>query len=94
MRIQNWKKEIFTIPNALSFFRLVLIPVYVFLYMSAKVASDYYMVTAVLTISCLTDFLDGQIARRYNMVSAFGKVLDPIADKATQLSLLLCFSFK
>jgi len=85
----NWKKEIFTIPNLLSLFRLILIPVYMVMYLNAKVPLDYYLSAGVLTLSCFTDLLDGQIARRFNMISNLGKILDPLADKATQFALIV-----
>ena len=90
MRKPNWKKEICTIPNLLSLFRLTLIPVYLNLYLNAQTARDYTVSAAILSVSCLTDMVDGRIARRFNMVSNVGKVLDPLADKLTQLSLLIC----
>ena len=86
----NWKKEICTIPNLLSFFRLTLIPVYLNLYLNAQTARDYTMSAVVLGVSCMTDMVDGKIARKFNMISNVGKVLDPLADKLTQLALLLC----
>lgn len=94
MFIKDWKKEILTIPNALTLFRLILIPVYVRLYLNASSSSDYLLAGAVLSISCLTDMIDGKIARHFNMISHLGKVLDPLADKMTQLALILCLSFK
>ena len=92
MLIRNWKKEILTIPNILSLFRLLLIPVYVTIYLNASSPADYLLAGSILAISCLTDLLDGKIARRYNMVSTLGKILDPLADKATQFSLILCLA--
>ena len=86
----NWKKEICTIPNLLSFFRLTLIPVYLNLYLNAQTTRDYTMSAVVLGVSCMTDMVDGKIARKFNMISHVGKVLDPLADKLTQLALLLC----
>ena len=88
----NWKKEIFTIPNMLSMFRLVLIPVYISIYLSADEPSDYFLAAAILAVSCLTDMIDGKIARKFNMISTFGKILDPFADKLTQFSLILCLA--
>lgn len=90
----NWKKEILTIPNLLSLFRLVLIPVYVILYLNATTPKEYFLSGAILAVSCLTDMVDGQIARRFNMISNVGKLLDPFADKATQFTLTLCLSLK
>lgn len=94
MFIKNWKKEIFTIPNLFSLFRLVLIPVYVLIYLNAKNATDYYLAAGILAVSCLTDMIDGQIARHFNMISSIGKILDPFADKATQLTLIICLTIK
>ena len=80
------KKQILTIPNLLSLFRLLLIPVIWVLYQQGL----YIWALWVTALSALTDVVDGRIARRYNMVSDFGKILDPIADKLTQLALMLC----
>lgn len=90
----NWKREILTIPNLLSLFRLVLIPVYVVIYLNAATAMEYFLAGSILAVSCLTDVVDGQIARHFNMVTTVGKVLDPVADKATQFTLTLCLSLK
>lgn len=92
MPIKNWKKEIMTIPNMLSLFRLVLIPVYIYIYLNATETRHYVLAAAILAISCLTDMVDGKIARRFNMISNLGKLLDPIADKMTQLALIICLS--
>lgn len=94
MLIKDWKKEIFTIPNLLSLFRLILIPVYVAIYLNAKDTIDYYLAAGILAVSCLTDLIDGKIARHFNMISSLGKVLDPIADKATQFTLIICLTMK
>lgn len=90
MPIRDWKKEIYTIPNMLSFFRLVLIPVYIYIYLNATELRNYWIAAGILAISCLTDLIDGKIARKFNMISNVGKVLDPLADKMTQFSLILC----
>lgn len=92
MRVNNWKKEIWTIPNILSMFRLLLIPVYLRIYIHADSSEDYAVAAAVLAVSCLTDLVDGKIARKFNMISNVGKVLDPLADKLTQLGLIICLS--
>lgn len=94
MFIKNWKKEILTIPNLLSLFRLVLIPVYIHIYLRAREAVQFYTAGAILAVSCLTDALDGKIARHFHMISTLGKILDPLADKATQFALTLCLSLK
>lgn len=94
MFIKDWKKEIFTIPNLLSLFRLVLIPVYISIYLNAQEAADYYLAAGILAVSCLTDLIDGKIARHFNMITSLGKLLDPVADKATQFTLILCLALK
>lgn len=90
----NWKKEILTIPNLLSLFRLALIPVYVAVYLNATENWHYIAAAVILAISCLTDLVDGYIARHYNMVSTLGKILDPVADKVTQLTMIVCLCFR
>lgn len=92
--IKDWKKEILTIPNLLSLFRLLLIPVYIAIYLEAKTDSDYYLAAGILAVSCLTDLIDGKIARHFNMISTLGKILDPLADKLTQFALILCLAMK
>ena len=92
--IKDWKKEIFTIPNLLSLFRLLLIPVYMTIYLNAAQTKDYIAAAIILAVSCLTDMVDGKIARKYNMISTIGKVLDPVADKVTQFTLIICLSIK
>ena len=95
---KNWKKEIFTIPNVLSLFRLALIPVYMDIYLKADLAAngprDYYLAAAILAVSCLTDLIDGKIARHFNMMTTLGKFLDPVADKATQFTLIVCLAIR
>lgn len=94
MFIKNWKRDFFTIPNILSLFRLSLIPVYAGLYLNATEKYQYILAGTILTISCLTDMIDGKIARKYGMITTLGKVLDPLADKLTQLTLTICLSMK
>lgn len=94
MFIKDWKKEIFTIPNLLSLFRLALIPIYVIIYLRATEPMQYLIAGGILAVSCLTDLIDGKIARHFNMISTVGKILDPVADKATQFSLTLCLSMQ
>lgn len=83
----KYKDKVITIPNILSFFRLLLIPVIVWLYV---VRENPLWTAVVLTVSGITDIADGIIARRYHMVSDFGKALDPVADKLTQIAMLFC----
>ena len=92
--MENWKKDILNIPNLLSLLRLVLIPIYVSIYLRAQELREYWISGGVLAISCMTDMVDGRIARKYNMITPLGKLLDPIADKFTQLVLFICLSLK
>ena len=92
MYIKDWKKEIFTIPNLLSFIRLICIPVYMIIYLHAEQTRDYIIAGIILAFSCITDMVDGKIARKFNMITTFGKFLDPLADKITQFTLILCLA--
>ena len=83
----TYQKKIITIPNILSFFRLCLIPVIVWLY---TVKQDHFLTLIILVLSGVTDIVDGIIARKCNMISDFGKAFDPVADKLTQIAMLFC----
>ena len=85
------KHQILTLPNLLSLVRILLIPIIVCLY---SVQKKYYAAIGVILFSGATDIVDGWIARRFHMVSDFGKALDPLADKLTQAALLLCLLSK
>ena len=85
------KEQIFTIPNFLSLLRLLMIPVIVWLYCDQQ---RYRAAVVVILLSGLTDIADGIIARKFNMTSDFGKILDPIADKLTQAALIICLISK
>ncbi len=76
-----------TIPNLLSVIRIALIPVFAVLFNNGQ----YGWAVIVLAISGLTDFFDGKIARKFNQISALGKLLDPIADKLTQITIAIMF---
>lgn len=84
---RNTEDRIITIPNLLSAFRLLLIPVFVWTYCAREA---YALTAALLLLSGLTDLADGFIARRFHMVSKLGKMLDPAADKLTQAAMLIC----
>lgn len=95
MRIMNieWKMNI---PNALSLLRIILIPVFVVLYlMSSEERKDLlYWACGVLVLSGVTDSLDGIIARKCNQITDLGKLLDPVADKLTQVAVLVCLAIR
>lgn len=78
------------VPNLLTILRFLLIPIIVI----ACVQGDYILAIVVFTVSGITDILDGTIARKYNLISDFGKLMDPLADKATQISLLTTLFIK
>ena len=94
MFLNNWKKELCTIPNLLSLLRLALIPVYMTIYLKGTLPRDFYLAGGILALSCLTDLLDGWIARRFHMTTNLGKILDPAADKATQFAVILGLSVR
>lgn len=94
MFIKDWKKEVLTIPNLLSLFRLLLIPVYMVIYLKAQETKDYIIAGVILAFSCLTDMIDGKIARKFNLITTLGKFLDPLADKITQFTLILCLAIR
>jgi len=79
----NTLKKVFTIPNIISFVRILLIPVFVWAYLQDRMVLALILVA----VSGISDKLDGTIARRMNQVSDLGKMLDPIADKLTQMTL-------
>lgn len=91
---QSRVKEVFSIPNILGYGRILLIPVFVWLYCTAEDTRDYVAAAAVIVLSGLTDKLDGWIARRFDMVTELGKVLDPVADKLTQCAIIICLAFR
>lgn len=78
------------VPNILTIIRFLLIPVIVVFSLN----NNYIATIIVLTISGITDILDGFIARHFNLISNFGKLMDPLADKATQLTILVVLSIK
>ena len=88
------KKDILTIPNLLTVIRLLLVPVYAVMYMNARETKDYIIAASVLALSSLTDMVDGIIARKCNMVSRLGIMLDPFADKMTQGVIMICLTVK
>lgn len=86
-KIKNWCKHI---PNALTILRFILIP---FIVLSI-VNENYIKAFIFLTISGLTDILDGFIARKFNFITNFGKLIDPLADKTTQVAILVTLALK
>lgn len=85
---ENWN----TIPNWLSFARIIMVPIFAVLFLKGHVLWSVF----VLALSGLSDFFDGKIARRFNQISDLGKLLDPVADKLTEITIavLLYITFK
>ncbi len=91
MQIQ-WK---WTIPNVLSLLRIAILPIFIILYIRSCTldsAALMYTAVALLVLSGLTDCFDGWIARRFHQESEIGKLLDPIADKLTQVAVLIALA--
>lgn len=88
------KKDLWTIPNILCYIRFLLIPAFVILYIKATTPGEYLRAAIIVFISGMTDFLDGFIARKYHMITDLGKLIDPIADKLTQASLIFVLIVK
>lgn len=85
------KRELFSVPNILTYFRIILIPVFVVFYVNSAHSIKCYIASVmVLIASGLTDMLDGRIARKYDQITELGKVLDPVADKLSQCAILAC----
>mgnify|MGYP006074197439 FL=1 len=78
------------IPNILTILRFVLIPII----LNFLAQDNYIMAFVFLTLSGLTDVLDGYIARKYNFITNFGKLIDPLADKCTQILILAALTVK
>ncbi|MGI6181018.1 MAG: CDP-alcohol phosphatidyltransferase family protein [Agathobaculum sp.] len=86
------KKDIFTIPNIIGYIRILLIPVFCWLYVTAQEPKDYLLAAGVVLFSSFTDLFDGMIARKFNQVTELGKILDPVADKLTHGALAVCLA--
>jgi len=88
------KKDIYTIPNILVYFRFLLVIVFIVIYFLPISVEDilinHYICAGIVLLAGFTDFLDGQIARRFNMVTELGKAIDPLADKLMQFAIALC----
>ncbi|MCC8060301.1 MAG: CDP-diacylglycerol--glycerol-3-phosphate 3-phosphatidyltransferase [Clostridiales bacterium] len=80
------------LPNKLTVLRVCMIPFFVLFFMlfEGEVRALRYVAAAIFIVASLTDLLDGKIARRYNLVTNFGKFMDPLADKLLVCSALIC----
>ena len=91
---KSFLHEYFSIPNIMGYFRIVLAVVYMLLFYQSLHGGIYWPVIGVIVVSGLTDFFDGKVARKFNMVTDWGKVLDPIADKITIGVIILSLALK
>ena len=94
MEKKNFWNEYFSIPNILGYIRLILACCYLFVCYRATSKEDYYVAGAIIGISMITDFLDGKIARHFHMITDWGKILDPVADKVTLGVIVLSFLWR
>lgn len=78
------------LPNKLTLFRVILIPFFVLFMLVDITPYDKWIALAIFIVASLTDLLDGKIARKYNLVTNFGKFMDPLADKLLVCSALIC----
>lgn len=88
MKISITKKDLWTVPNILCYFRILLVPVFMVLYLTAgSNAAQHYAATGVILVAGFTDFLDGYIARKYHQITELGKIIDPLGDKLMQFAI-------
>lgn len=84
------KKFFKYVPNVLTIIRFCLVPIIILLMSKG----NYIGAIITFSVSGITDILDGAIARKYNLISDFGKLMDPLADKTTQISMLVMLTLK
>ena len=87
-------KEIFSIPNIIGYFRILMLPVFLYIYYHADSTAEYMGAFVLLAVIFLSDMLDGYIARKYNMITNIGKILDPVADKLVQGTITIAVMFR
>lgn len=78
------------LPNKLTMLRVIMIPFFIVFLLVPITSYDKWIALAIFIIASLTDLLDGKIARKYNLVTNFGKFMDPLADKLLVCSALIC----
>ena len=80
------------LPNKLTIFRVILIPFFLVFLLVPGIPADNWIALGIFIVASLTDLLDGKIARKYNLVTNFGKFMDPLADKLLVCSALICLT--
>lgn len=79
------------LPNKLTLLRVFLVPVFLIFLLIDKIPGNYFWALGIFAIASITDALDGHIARKHNLVTNFGKFLDPLADKVLVMSAIIAF---
>jgi CDP-diacylglycerol--glycerol-3-phosphate 3-phosphatidyltransferase len=79
------------LPNKITMFRILLIPFFIVFLLSAGIPGHQYIALGIFVVASLTDTLDGYIARKYHLITNFGKFMDPLADKLLVSSAIICF---
>ncbi len=79
------------LPNKITIFRVIMIPIFLVFLLIPGIPNGKYIAAAIFIIAALTDFLDGYLARKYHLITNFGKFMDPLADKLLVCSALICF---
>ena len=79
------------LPNKITIFRMCMIPVFLVFYLIDTIPANNVIAVTIFIIACLSDAVDGHIARKYNLVTNFGKFMDPLADKLLVCTALICF---
>lgn len=79
------------LPNKITLFRVCMIPIFLIFMLASGIPYSNYIAVAIFIIACLSDALDGHIARKNNLVTNFGKFMDPLADKLLVCSAMICF---
>ena len=79
------------LPNKITIARVFMIPVFLCVYLIPGIAYANYIAAAIFIVACLTDALDGYLARKYHLITNFGKFMDPLADKLLVSAALICF---
>ena len=90
MRGKARKDDLFKIPNILCYIRILLVPLFIFLF----IKEFYWQSALVVIVASATDIVDGWIARHFNLVTDWGKFIDPLADKLMQFAMLVMAIFK
>lgn len=88
------KEDFLKLPNVLTYIRILLVPVFIYIFLRAENPASYLTAGVVVLISALTDILDGIIARKFKIITDWGKIIDPIADKLMQAAMLFCVVYK